>query len=206
MSTVSGDAKVNRHNQSLVAAPFIVSGSKPLTNLHASCSSSSSPTPKTFVRIVCDSRSWVRARSRTIHCPYDSPPTIFLALTGSAAGVHKTGVEIEISWRSLCLGVIVLSTTAIHPGAQNLSNRNATSLSFVASDKSTEAVEFTSASGSSCQVQVPPEKQKEHTVASNFNVFQGIRTRLHQSRHPPEVFLEKPFTLEVPETNTVRQV
>jgi hypothetical protein len=82
-------------------------------------------------------------------------------------------------------------------------NQNATSLSFVALDKSIKASDEYSSTTSS-KALVLSRKRKKQTVAIDFNVFKGIRTPLHQSHCPLIVFLETPGEHEFPKVDAVR--
>ena len=48
-------------------------------------------------------------------------------------------------------------------------------------------------------------RRKARTVPTDFNVFEGIGTALHQNRYPPKVFLSTPGAQEFPKVNAVRQ-
>lgn len=96
---------------------------------------------------------------------------------------------------------MVLSVLVIQAG-WSPSIQNATSLSLVAFDKSAEASgEYAGANLS--QGLVLPQKQKERTMEGYFNVFESIRTRLHQSHYPMKVFLEITHIRESPNTDGV---
>jgi hypothetical protein len=82
------------------------------------------------------------------------------------------------------------------------SNQNATSLSFVALDKSIKAAEEWSTANAS-QTLAPSQKRKKRTFAMDFKVLKGMRTPLHQSRYPLMLFLETPGAQEFPKVDTV---
>ena len=124
--------------RSSIAPLLVISGNN---TLKPSCNSSSFPSRTTAsVRTPRDSKSPTRTRSRSVHSKYISSCILSPILSSRDMPLSKkaSGTQITTRWKFPWLDVMVLSVAVTHlrwfP-----SNRNATSSSFVASDKLTEA-------------------------------------------------------------------
>ena len=159
----------------------------------------------TLGRIERDSQNWTRRRSRSDHCAETSSPRVGPIPPPASKMLRRQGTKIVIRCKFRYSGVMVLSALVIQSTPRE-SARKATSLSFVAFEfeRSIEPELDSAGKGGepSVQSQIPNRRTNEHI--SNIEIFESVRTPIHQRHCQRNILLAMPHQHEPPEVDAIR--